>query len=183
MKNMFFILIATLISFPTIGEASSSEKTIKDVRIINFPKTQNIDGSVEIEGLIKHSIIDRREKVIIPPAKRSDTSNLTEAGVLHADGFTSIVLSILGEAKSETFTPGDIGAILIPDETTIIRAFAEDQAILFPLEVKTKIIPETLRYFGSESEKQTIGFPKYRIYLYNSTNKSVEANLYMYLTN
>ena len=183
MRKIILSVLLILIAFPAIGTAETSQETIQNVRVLNLPETQNVDGSVEIKGLIKHSLLARREKIIIPPSQRSDTNNLTEAGELETDGFTSIILSILGEAKSESFTPGAIGAILVPDEKPIIRAFLQDQAILFPLEVKTEIIPETLRFFSSESEKQTIGFPRYKVYLYNSTNKSVEASLYMYLTN
>jgi hypothetical protein len=183
LKNIILTLITILIVVPTAAIGDVSKETTQNVRVVNLPKTQNIDGSVEVKGLISHSFLDRRERIIIPPAQRSETNNLTEAGVVEADGFTYVVLSILGEAKSTVFTPGTIGAILVPDEKPIIDAFTQDQSILFPLEVKTDIDSETFRYFSSEPTKQLIGFPRYRIFLYNSTNKSVEVNLYMYMTN
>ncbi len=183
MHKIILALFAILIAIPVSAIEGDSQETTQNVRVVNLPETQNIDGSVEVNGLIKHSFLDRREKIIIPPAQRSDTNNLTEAGVVEADGFTSVVLSILGEVKSTTFSPGTIGAILVPDEKPIIHAFTQDQSILFPLEVKTDIAPETFRYFSSEPTKQMVGFPRYKIYFYNSTNKSVEVNLYMYLIN
>jgi len=179
------ILVALLISIAVAGFAfqeDSKEKT-QNVRVVNLPKTQNIDGSVEIKGLIRHSFLDRHERIIIPPVQRNETNSLTEVGVVRTDGFTSAVLSLQGEVKSSSFTPGTVGAILIPDEKPIIQAFTQDQAILFPLEVKTAIKPEDQLYFSSEPTKQMVGFPRYRIFLYNSTNKSVETNLYIYLIN
>lgn len=183
MQKIFLVITLILAVIPCAVFADGSQKAVQDVRVVNLPESQNINGSVEIKGLIRHSFLDRREKIIIPPAQRSDTNDFTEAGVVQADGFTSVILSILGEVKSTSFTPGTIGAVLVPDEKPIIQAFIQDQTILFPLEVKTDISPEILRYFNSDPTKQTISFPRYRVYFYNSTNKSVEASLYLYLTN
>lgn len=176
------ILLVIFVAVPAIAIQDDSRVKIQNVRVINLPKTQKIDGTIEIKGF-KHSFLDRREKIIIPPVQRSNTNNLTDVGVVQADGFTSVILSLQGEVQSKSFTPGTVGAILIPNEKPIISAFTQDQAILFPLEVKTDVVPGLFRYFSSKPTKQMVGFPQYRIFLYNSTDKSVEVNLYIYLIN
>ena len=38
-------------------------------------------------------------------------------------------------------------------------------------------------FFSAEQVRQHLGFPRYRIYCYNTINKAVEANVYINLTN
>lgn len=179
MRNHIVAFLIAFIALPTI--AVSDE--VQDVRVVNLPETQSVKGSVEIEGLVRHSAIDRKENILVPTAQRNNTNSLTYAGTIQTDGFTSIVLSLQGEIQSESFTPGKVGALLIPNEKPILRAFHDNKTILFPLEINTEVVPGKTLYFTTESVKQVVGFPEYLVYLYNSTNKNVEVNLYMYLTN
>ncbi len=183
MQRLILLLFVIIIASPANAEQEDAKGKTQNVKVVNLPKTQNVDGAVAIKGLIRHSFLDRREQVLIPPVQRDDTNNLIEVGSIQADGFTSVILSLQGEVKSTTFTPGTVGAILVPDEKPIIYAFTQDRTILFPLEVKTEVKPGKYRYFTSETTSQVVGFPKYRVFLYNSTDKSVEVNLYVYLTN
>ncbi len=182
MKTLIQALVIVLLASPLLAYQGDSEGKIQGVQVVNFPKIQKVEGAVAIKGRIKHSELERREKIVVPPVRRKDTSNLIEVDPIHAEGFTSAVLSLQGELKSTNFTPGTVGAIFVPDEKPVIHALIEDRAILFPLEVKTWVDPGPYRYFTSESTSVTVGFPRYRVFLYNSTNKSVEINLYMYLT-
>ena len=38
-------------------------------------------------------------------------------------------------------------------------------------------------YFASTANRVLIGFPRYRTYFYNTSDKTVTVNLYAYLTN
>ena len=183
LKKYILVLLIAVIAFSAVAAPKDDKQEIQKVRVVNLPDKQNIDGSVAVKGLIKHSFLDRRLKIIIPPVARNETSLLIEVDPLITDGFTSVILSFQGEVKNKTFSPGTVGAMLIPDEKPVISALKQDKEILFPLEVSSEVAPGPQRYFTSEYTKQIVGFPKYRIYLYNSTNNSVEMNLYMYLTN
>jgi len=76
-----------------------------------------------------------------------------------------------------------VGVMLIPDEEPIVRALREDGRLQFPLEATAQVTPGESSFFASDPAARRVAFPRYRIYLYNSSNKSVEANLYLYLTN
>lgn len=179
---ILFVMILFLTS-PAGAAEKNSESETQNVRVVNFPATQKVYGEVAIRGPLRQSLFDRREQIIIPPVDRYDTNNLIQVDPIQTDGFNTVVLSLQGEVKSEQFAPGTVGAILVPDEKPILHTFNEDRTILFPLEVQTEIEPGDNRYFTSKSASQVVGFPRYRVYLYNSSDKSVEINLYVYLTN
>lgn len=183
MKIFLIPILAILVWFPSFARAEATNKGVQDVRVVNLPETQKVDGAVAIKGMIRHSATDRKEHIIVPTSQRDNIDSLTYAGRIRADGFTSIVLSLQGQVQSDTFTAGKVGALLIPDEKPILRALTNDKTILFPLEVNTDVAPGASPYFTSKSTKQVVGFPEYLVYLYNSTSKNVELNLYMYLTN
>ena len=183
MKKCFFAILTIFAVLPSFSNAEVNTKGVQDVRVVNLPETQKVDGAVEVKGLIRHSFTDRKEHIIVPTSQRESIDSLTYAGRIQTDGFTSIVLSLQGEVQSDTFSAGKVGALLIPAEKPILRAFNTDKTILFPLEINTDVTPGASPYFTSKSSKQVVGFPEYLVYLYNSTSKNVELNLYMYLTN
>jgi len=78
---------------------------------------------------------------------------------------------------------GAVGAILVPEEETITTAFDEDGQIQFPLQVSAVLTSLPLRSFASQQERFTVGFPKYRVHLYNTTEKTATVSLFAYLTN
>lgn len=178
---LFFILLAVpILTVSSTGDDYSN--TIQRVEVTNFPKEQEVRGNVSVTGRLSHSEIVRRQGIIVPPVKRSDTTNLLQGGSIETDGFTSLIVSLQGELQSSSFVPGTIGVILIPDEAPVMRAFTDDQKILFPFETTGEAEPATFPYFTSKSEQLTIGFPSYRVFIYNTTGTTAELNLYVYLT-
>jgi hypothetical protein len=55
--------------------------------------------------------------------------------------------------------------------------------VLFPLEIGAPLTQGTYRMTATAQERFTLGFPRYRVRLYNTTDKTVSVNLYAYLTN
>src|SRR5574341_1455056 len=51
----------------------------------------------------------------------------------------------------------------------------------FPIECKVHTKSRDPIYFESEQVQQLVAFPRYKMYLYNTVNTSVEANVYLYL--
>lgn len=172
------VALALVVSTP-----SALSQAVQEVFVTNFPAQQEVRGSVAIEGTVRHGAFTRHEGIVVPPAGRSETTNLVSAGTVNADGFTGVVLSLQGEVKDYVFTAGKVGAVLIPDEEPVVRALREFGLIQFPVEVTADVAPTVSTFFSSEPAARRVAFPRYRIYLYNSSNKSVEANLYLYLTN
>lgn len=118
---------------------------------------------------------------MVQPVSRSNTTNLVQGEPVATDGFTVAILNLQGEVKGTGFTPGQVGAVLIPDERPVISAFNEDGQYIFPLEISARAAPGGPRRFAAETERTLVGFPRYRLFLYNETDRSVEVNLYIYL--
>ncbi len=171
--SLIFILLPT-------GRALSQQ--ILEVVVNNFPEVQTVDGAVAIPEPIPHSTMFRQLEVVVPSIPRSETTNLIEADeLLSSDGFTHVVLSLQGTVKGTLGRAGQVGAVLLPAEEAFDRAFNDEGAMQLPLEVFAVLSRREVVTFSAQ-ERLPIGFPSYKIYFYNSTDKAVEVNLYAYLT-
>lgn len=160
---------------------AATNREILDVQVLNFPDPQRIRGSVSIDGPIRHGEITRMHDIIVPPVKPTDTTRLINAGSIVTDGFTYAVLSLNGLTKGDVLKGGTVGVFLVPEEESVIRTLNEAGQIQFSLEVESGVSPAT-PYFASKSERVSVAFPRYRVLLYNTTDKTVTANLFAYLT-
>ncbi len=149
------------------------------VEVVNFPEVQSVRGSVEVAKPVSHAVFVSAEGEIVSPTTRREAIRLDPVTTVDVLGFTSVVLSVQGETKG-TVQQGTVGVVLVPDLGPIRRALREDEAVLFPLEVRAEVGAESV--FFSSQGKKAVGFPRYRVYLYNTAAKSVEVNLYFYLT-
>ena len=121
-------------------------------------------------------------EVVVPPVGREETDSLVEGEPLVTDGFTEVVLSLQGTVKGTLGQAGHVGVLLIPDEEAFERSLRRDDLIQLPLEVVSVLARREIETFSNQS-RLVVGFPRYKVYFYNSTDKSVEVNLYLYLTN
>lgn len=167
-----FITLSLLIIMQPLPAHSGDE-----VRVNNFPETQQIKGSVSIEGTSKTI---KREGILLSPSRRNELSELLHDIKVETDGYTSVSLYLQGEIKSTTFLSGSIGVLMVPDEEPILRAFKESKQIQFPIEAVCTIKNGDSDYFSCEKSNQQIGFSRYRIYFYNTLNKTAEVNAYLY---
>ena len=177
------LAVVSIIVIAGLGLDRAISQEVRDVFVRNFPELQRVEGEVKVGGTIRHSAFDRKERIVVAPARRNETSNLVSAGVVETDGFTEVVLSLQGEVRDTIFVDGKVGAVLIPDEEPILDALRSADRFEFPLEVTADVRAGGASFFHSEPVYLRVAFPRYRVYLYNSVNKSVEANLYVYMTN
>lgn len=150
------------------------------VWVENFPKVQQIVGAVTLDRPTPHSVLVRLEGMVIPPVALRQSLLLPPTAVLDTSGYTSVVLSFQGEVKTRLLEHGSVGALLVPEEEPLTRAIREKGQVHFPLEVTADLISESI-YFGTQA-RAALGFPRYRLYLFNNSENNVEANLYVYLT-
>jgi len=176
------ILCAALGGTALLLAAVPVERGIQQVEVVNFPEVQRFQGDIDVKGPIAHSRLLRREKVTVPPVGRSYAPELVQAEPAETDGFTDVVLNLEGEIKGTSFTPGAVGAVLIPDEEPVLRALKEEGQFLFPLEIAAHPAPSGPRTFSAATVRTIVGFPRYRIYFYNDTDRTAEVTLYLYLT-
>lgn len=156
---------------------------VQSVFVTNFPKTWNVSGSIAVDGPVKHAKLVAVREVVVPPVNPSDTQRLIQGDPIVSDGFTHMVMSLQGQIKGEVYKAGTVGAILIPDEEPIVRAFEEKGVVQFPLEVRAAGVSALSPYFASSQGRAQIGFSRYRTYFYNTSDKTVTVNLFAYLTN
>jgi len=120
------------------------------------------------------------EGISVAPVRRSDVTQLIDAGTISTDGFENIVFSLGGEFKERLPEEGTIGALLIPDEELFDYLLRNEGHFVFPLEVKADMRGLQTSIFISESQTAKVAFPAYRIYLYNETTSAATVSLYVY---
>ena len=118
----FFFAACITLALPATY-AYSGETLI--VHVDNLPETQQIKGSVSVDSPISHVKFIKREAIVVPPSKRAEASEMVHAGIVVADGFTSITLSLQGEVKKGSTGAGTIEVLPISDEEPILCTFRE----------------------------------------------------------
>ena len=181
-RTTLWILCTLLLLTFLIPSGRALSQEIQRVLVTNVPEVQKILGTVSVDGPVRHGRLQIFPETVVPPVEPSSTRRLIPGGTLAADGFTSVVLSLGGQFRLRNFKPGTIGAILVPEEDPILRAFEEDGKILFPLEVRTTAGSPLDPYFASSQESR-LGFPRYRVFLYNTSDRAATVNLFAYLRN
>ena len=169
-----------LLAFTPLGTTVSQE--LQDIRILNFPDTQRIEGTVSVDGPVRAAELRSFTNVTVPPVQPEDTTRLIHAGTLDADGYGHVVLSLLVQARGESKGPGSVGAILVPDEATARRAFLEIGQPLASLRFQSPVDAGTSTFFGSQGGRQPLAFPRYQVFLYNTTETTVSVNLHAYVS-
>lgn len=177
------VLLCSVLLLTQIPPVNAQSEESQRVVVTNFPELQQVAGTVSVEGPVRHASLLRIKDVLVPPVDPQETGRLIDAGILVTDGFTSAVLSLNGQAKGKLLRPGTVGAMLIPEEDTVTRAFEEEGLAQFPLEVTASLSSGTSRSFSSSPARHTVGFPRYRVLLHNTSDKTVTVNLFAYLTN
>lgn len=174
---------AIVVAFALWPTAADMVRNVTEVFVTNFPDDQKIHGSVTVDNPVRLSKQLTMQDFIVVPVLPDQTTRLIDAGTLETDGFSNVVFSLVGMTKAQVDQPGEVGAILIPDQETVQNAFHEKGQFLFPMTVTAEAGASKSPYFASNQPKFRIGFSSYKVFLFNTTNKSVEVDLYAYLTN
>ncbi len=173
---------AAIIALVLLSIGAAERDRIQEVLVTNFPELQQVQGQVSIEKVIPHGSLVALREIEVPPVGREDVTRYVGAGTVTADGFSGMVLSLTGQPKGTTLREGQVGALLLPDAEPVTRAFEERGQLQFPFEVRAGVPAGTAGFF-SDQPRFIVGFPRYRVFLYNTTDKTVTATLYAYLTN
>ncbi|NJN64080.1 MAG: hypothetical protein HC882_03845 [Acidobacteria bacterium] len=183
LKFVLALTLAALFAFmgALLVTPEAPAEGLEYVHVQNFPSIYPVSGAVGIEGPVHLSQRVVFPETLVSPVKLTSTTRLIDAGTLNCAGFSSVTLSLAVEAKGDLARPGEVGAILVPEEEITSRAFREDGRSLFALEVRAPLEPGE-SYFASNQPVYTVGFARYRVYFYNSTDKSVSASLFAYLS-
>lgn len=183
MRQLILTLAAALaailfLTLPPWGTAHSQPPD--EVVVTNLPAVQPIEGTVSVIG-IRLGVTVRRVNLVVPPVDRQATADLVELDPVDTDGFTAVTMSLHGQVRGTVLKAGSVGAFLLPDEPSVLEAKDQRGIYTFPVEVSSALAAREETDF-SVQKRFAVGFPRYRVYLYNSTDRTVDAHLYLYLT-
>ncbi len=178
LPSIFIIALLLTLILSQLALASPSE-----VHVENFPETQQIKGTVSIEGPLMQSKFIKKEGLLVPISRRGEPSEMLHGGIIDVEGWTSIAISLQGEVKSSSFASGTIGVVLVPDEEPVLRSLREAKRIEFPIECVAQIKSGDMSFFSADKTHTRVTFPRYRMYLYNTLNRAADANVYIHLSN
>lgn len=116
--------------------------------------------------------------VLVPPVQRTDTTNLVDIGVLETNGYDTLTLNFAGATTNVVDTGGSIGVILIPAIEPFELAFQNRGLLPASLEINVTVSAGGPPEFMAKQVKVDVGFPRYRVLLYNSTSNA--ANVYFF---
>ena len=178
---MYHLRIAfSLCTVVSLCAAASSWAQGEPVVVTNFPEVQQITGRVVISEPIPQTRFET-VKAVVAPASPADAAQWTEAGVIDTRGFTHLTLSLAGTLQGSA-QAGSIGVALVPDVPELLNALRTHGAAPFALRAEAETAMTPGGFFSSASTTLRIGFPRYRVFLYNATSKSAEAVVYAYLS-
>lgn len=121
----------------------------------------------------------------VAPSPRLDSTRLVNAGILETKGYPSLVLTLIGQSKGTVPLPGEVGAILLPEEEWCLRALEREEQYLGAQSIRAQLAPDPIRtrtFFASTPQKVQAAFPRYRVLMFNTTDRTAEVDLHVHLT-
>jgi len=116
----------------------------------------------------------------VPPVPRSDVANMVDAGTIDTEGFAHLAVNLSGELKGPATHQGTVTAILIPDIAPFDYAFQTLGLLPASLEFSGKASPNGGPYFMAQQAILDVGFPRYRVLLYNTTGSTATVVFFAY---
>jgi hypothetical protein len=133
-------------------------------------------ADVRVPKPIPHSELLVFRNIAVSPTKGCGTGTMTPVGLVPAEGYTSVMLSL---AVDGITSGGSVTAFLVPTEKFVSDA-SDDGEILFPLAAKVSFSGDE-RVKGSLPFEHQVAFPEYAVYLSNDSDRSVKAQFFVYL--
>lgn len=181
LKWMAVALVAGAVVVVSLPAGRALSQQLQRVVVENFPALQRIEGQVQVDAPIPHALTVRHLGMVVPQVRRDETTQLFAAGTVTTHGFTSVVVSLQGEVRGPFFAAGRVGVLLVPDEGPLVDVFEQRGRTDLAPEVTAPVDPGDSTFFSAQGVV-LVAFPQYRIYLYNTSGKNVDVNLYLYLT-
>lgn len=111
----------------------------------------------------------------VPPVARTEVSNMIDAGTIDADGFTHLTVNLAAELKGAAAHEGSIVAVLIPDIPPFDLAYKTLGLLPASLEVAAAASPRGGLYCMAKQQTLEVGFPRYRVLLYNTSGSAASV--------
>lgn len=153
-----------------------------EVIVLNLPDVQPVTGKVTVEGRLEGARFLSFEGVTVPPGSADNPARMIALGVIDASGFRAVVASLTGSFAARPDSPRTLGLLLVPDEEPFVQALLDKGRSLLTHRVEAKLAADQAPFFAATAKPFDLAFPRYRAFLFNTWDRSVEANVYLYLT-
>jgi hypothetical protein len=177
-----FAALSPLLLLAGSPSGSGGPTEAQPVVVTNFPATQQVTGVVSVERPVPTTRL-LTTKALVTPGGPTNVADLTEAGFVDSSGYAYVTLSLAVAVQGTITGPARVGAILLPDEPDIVAVFRSYGRSQFPLAVEAPVAPSPSGIHQSGSVTARLAFPRYRVFFYNTSPRTSEATLYVYLGN
>jgi hypothetical protein len=122
------------------------------------------------------------EGLTVATAERTETSRLTDGGVVSVEGAGGLVVTLAGELRGRADRDGVIGVLLVPELPFFTSLYRNRKLVLSAAEFTAPVAAGASSYFMSQSKHVAAGFPAYHLFLFNTTGAAATVNVYVYPT-
>jgi len=137
-----------------------------------------VSGSAAAQGAFDNGL-RVFEGISVGAAERDEPARMTEGGVLSVDGASAMVVTLSGELKGRAERAGIIGVFLLPDLPAFDGLYRSRGVFLPVAEVTAAAGKDGAAHFVATSKRLDVGFPRYRIFFFNTTGTRAAVNLYV----
>jgi hypothetical protein len=116
----------------------------------------------------------------VPPVKRSEIANMVDAGTIDTEGYTHVTVNLAGELKGTASQQGVVAAVLIPDIEPFETAYRTLGLLPASLDLTAAVAAHGSAYFMAKQETLEVGFPRYRVLLYNTSGSTATVAFFAY---
>jgi hypothetical protein len=141
-----------------------------EVKVVGVP-------DVAVPQPIPHSRLVAFRDIALSSTRGTGCGSMTYAGVVNAEGFTSVMLSLAVEPQSSD--GGSVTAYLVPTEK-FVSASSDAGPPLFPLAAEVSFSGDE-KVAGSMPFQHQLAFPQYSVFLSNHSDRPVKAQFFVYL--
>jgi hypothetical protein len=126
------------------------------------------------------ALIEKRG-IVVNPVDRSHIQSLVDAGTIETEGYSDIVLNMAGMPSAANRNAGVVGAILIPDIPPFDEAFHKWGILPAVIEITVDVKAGDTSFIAKQ-KRFDVGFPRYRILFYNTTDSNMTVAFFVYRT-
>lgn len=117
----------------------------------------------------------------VTPVDRTQTNLLIDGGEIDTDGFVTLVINMAGQPEGTISRAGIVGAVLVPAIAPYDFAFRTLGILPSIIEVAFPV-DSGHTFFMSKQVRVDIGFPRYRVFFYNSSDAAIRLSFFAYRT-
>jgi hypothetical protein len=126
------------------------------------------------------SLFEKRG-IVVSVVDRSELASLVDAGTFETEGYSEMVLNMAGIPSATVRKTGIVGAILVPDIPPFDTAFKQWGILPVVVEL-TAEIKAGEAHFIAKQKTFNVGFPRYRLLLYNTSDSTMTVAFFAYRT-